>query len=298
MLRILVLGANGMVGWEAVRACAPLGTIIGAGRDRVDIAERAQLVTLLDGQQPDVIINAAAYTAVDQAENEKEAAMRANRDAPAVLGAWARDHHAAVIHFSTDYVFDGTKTSAYAEHDETHPLSVYGESKLLGEHALADSGCAHLILRTSWVYATRGRNFALTMLRLARSRQELRVVSDQHGAPTWARALAQTVAALVARAGATRADVVGQLRDRGGVFHASCGGQTTWHGFARRVLDRVADSQRVCTSVQPIASADYPTAAARPRNSVLDNTRLQQQWAVALPAWDAALDMALDGFSP
>jgi dTDP-4-dehydrorhamnose reductase len=243
---------------------------------------------------PELLVNAAAYTAVDRAEDEPAAAFAINADAPALLAQEAQRRGAALIHYSTDYVFDGTKPEPYVEADPTGPLSVYGRSKLAGEQAIAASGAAHLVLRTSWVYATRGHNFLRTMLRLARSRAVLRVVDDQFGAPTWARTIAEATAMLLSRCMQDRAGVAGALAVRGGLYHATCSGATSWLEFAREIFALVPDAERQLRSLEPISSAEYSTAARRPANSRLSCAKLQQEWALELPHWQRALARCLD----
>ncbi len=215
-----------------------------------------------------------------------------------MLAEEARRLGASLVHISTDYVFDGTKADPYAESDPCVPLSVYGQTKLEGEQAVLSSGAAALILRTSWVYATRGHNFLRTVVRLAREREELRIVDDQWGAPTWARSIGEAITAILARAGRTRAAIADSFNERGGVFHLAAAGRTNWHDFATNVLQRVYDPNRLLRSVVPIPSTRYPTPARRPMNSVLDCTRLAHFWGVSLPPWEIALELALGSGEP
>jgi dTDP-4-dehydrorhamnose reductase len=272
-LRILLTGATGQVGWELRRTLAPLGEVKFFDRFGLDLADTPPLVATVRALQPEVIVNAAAYTAVDKAEGERDLAFAVNATAPRVLAEEAKRIGALLVHYSTDYVFDGEKASPYVEDDPTHPLSVYGESKLAGEQAIARSGCRHLTLRTSWVYGPRGRNFYLTMLRLAKERPELRVVDDQVGAPTSSLEIARATAALLGK-GAQ------------GLYHMSAAGETTWCGFARAILKRAG----IETPVAAIRTEDYPTPAKRPRNSRLDCSKLRRETGVALAGWEAALD--------
>ena len=302
MNSILLLGANGQVGFELRRALAPLGRVVCATRSgelapglpcaQADLAQPETLPTLLDELRPACIVNAAAYTAVDRAEDEEALAQRVNGEALQVLGAWAARQGAAVVHYSTDYVFDGEQAQPYREDDVTAPLGAYGRSKLAGEQALAASGCAHLILRTAWVYAARGHNFLLSMLRLARERDELRVVADQHGAPTPASLIAAATAAILARWRA--ADDA-----RGGIHHLTCGGQASWHEFASAIVARAHEMGLLPrrTPVRAITTADYPTPARRPRWSVLDCSRVQAAFGIALPDWRTGLDGVLADFT-
>lgn len=288
-MHILLLGRDGQVGWEVERCLQGLGPVTAVGRAQVDLADAAEVRRLLDAVAPEVIVNAAAYTAVDQAESQPQLAFAINADAPAVMARWAHEHAAALIHYSTDYVFDGSGSTAWRETDVPRPLSAYGASKLAGEHAIAESGCAHLILRTSWVYAARGRNFLRTMLRLAAERDELSVVDDQVGAPTWARTVAQATALILARSGATQAQRLLALSERGGVFHLAARGQCSWFRFAERIFEVCSDPKRRLRSLLPITTAEYPTAARRPLNSRLALDRVESTWNLSLPEWDAAL---------
>ena len=271
-MRILLAGRNGQVGWELLKALAPLGEILAPGRVELDLLDTARLREAVRAANADVIVNAAAYTAVDRAESERDAAFAVNAAAPGVLAEEAKKSGALLVHYSTDYVFDGEKPAPYVEEDAPNPLNVYGASKLAGERAIAASGCRHLILRTSWVYGPRGSNFMLTMLRLARERPELRVVDDQLGAPTSSLAIARATAQLL-RPGAH------------GTYHLSAAGHTSWCGFARAILARAG----IATPVTPIRTADYPTPARRPRNSRLNCARLRAEFGLALAPWEEAL---------
>jgi dTDP-4-dehydrorhamnose reductase len=277
-VKILLTGASGQVGSALLGTLPGLGEVIAPGRRELELSKSESIVKAVARVGADVIINAAAYTAVDQAEKEEPLAMAVNRDGPAVLAEEAARCGALLVHFSTDYVFDGEKPSPYVETDATHPLNAYGRSKLGGEQAIQRSGCRHLIFRTSWVYSNTGKNFLLTMLRLARERKELRVVDDQHGAPTSSRSLADAVPPAIA----------GVLRDPslGGLYHMSAQGSTTWCGFARAIVAERA-------TVVPIRSSEYATPARRPRNSVLDNTKLEQSFGIRLPSWQTGLKQVL-----
>jgi len=273
-VKILLTGPSGQVGCALLDTLPRLGEVIAPGRPDLDLLKSESIVKAVARAGADVIINAAAYTAVDQAEKEEPLAMAVNRDGPAVLAEEAARRGALLVHFSTDYVFDGEKPSPYVETDATNPLNAYGRSKLAGEQAIQRSGCRHLIFRTSWVYSDTGKNFLLTMLRLAREKKEMRVVDDQFGAPTSSRSLADAVAPAIAAV----------LRDAslGGLYHMSAQGSTTWCGFARAI---VADR----ATVVPIRSSEYPTPARRPRNSLLDNAKLEQRFGIRLPSWEASL---------
>jgi len=264
----------------------------------LDLADFDALTKTLDRIAPDLIINAAAYTAVDRAEDEPELAQRINGDALGVLGAWAKQSGARVVHYSTDYVFDGSATRPYREIDATHPVSVYGRSKLAGENALRDSGARHLILRTAWVYAARGQNFLRTMLRLGAERDELRVVDDQIGAPTPARLIAEVTARAIAQWSTPPSTGRGSMRSIGGMptldgtYHLVASGQTSWCGFARAIFERAQRTGLIerAPVVHAIGTADYPTKATRPAFSVLDTTKLRDAFGIDLPDWQAALD--------
>jgi dTDP-4-dehydrorhamnose reductase len=271
-LRILLTGATGQVGWELRKTLAPLGEVKFFDRFGLDLADTPPLVATVRALQPEVIVNAAAYTAVDKAEAERDLAFAVNATAPRVLAEEAKRIGALLVHYSTDYVFDGEKGSPYVESDPTRPISAYGDSKLAGEQAIAKSGCRHLILRTSWVYGPRGRNFYLTMLRLAKERPELKVVDDQVGAPTSSLEIARATATLLAK-GAQ------------GLYHMTAAGETTWCGFARAILKGAG----VATPVAPIRTEDYPTPAKRPRNSRLDCSKLRKETGVALAPWEEGL---------
>ena len=277
-MRILLTGRNGQVGWELERALAPLGEVIAADRAMLDLADAEAIRRTVRETEPDVVVNAAAYTAVDRAESEPETALRINGAAPGVLAEEARRHGALLVHYSTDYVFDGTKATPYVEEDSTHPLNVYGRSKLEGERAIQSSGCRHLVLRTSWVYSARGSNFLRAIIRRARSQPELRVVNDQIGAPTSAAAIARATARILGRTGPE------------GVFHASASGRTSWHGFAEAIVKRAG----LPTRVVGIRSQDYPSAARRPSNSLLDNAKLRSVFGILLEDWQEQLREVMD----
>lgn len=287
-MRILITGRDGQVGWELQRTLAPLGEIAALSRTELNLADAEAIRQAVREVGPDLIVNAAAYTAVDKAEEERERAFAVNGVAPGVLAEEAKRLGAAIVHYSTDYVFDGGKGAPYEEIDAPHPRSVYGESKLAGEKAVAASGAAHLILRTSWVYGLRGKNFLRTIQRLAAEREELRVVDDQVGAPTWSRAIAEATAAVLAQC-LHKDSVSGLLHDRGGLYHLSCAGQTSWFGFASAIVAGLPKPPRMT----PIATAEYPLPAPRPAYSVLANAKLARAFGVALPEWSAALRLCL-----
>jgi dTDP-4-dehydrorhamnose reductase len=290
-LRILIAGAAGQVGRELQRSFADAGEIICHDYDTVDLADPDQVRAMVRRAAPQIILNAAAYTAVDRAEREPEAAMAVNSTAPRVLAEEARLCNALLVHYSTDYVFDGSKPGPWAETDKPNPLSVYGTSKLAGEEAIREVGGSYLIFRTSWVYGPHGRNFLLTMLRMAHERDELRIVDDQFGAPTSSIELAD----------ATRAVVSGVLDGRlglaenwAGLYHMTCSGSTSWCGFASAIFSRAAGLLHgKAPVVKPISSSEYPTPAKRPRNSVLSNEKLYSRFGVRLSSWETALDAVI-----
>jgi dTDP-4-dehydrorhamnose reductase len=286
--RVLVTGAGGQVGAAVVERLAGTCEVLAHDRSTLDLADPERIAAVIAAAKPHVVVNAGAYTAVDRAETDADAARAVNAVAPGAIGAAAKRAGAVVIHFSTDYVFDGTKVSPYAEADPVHPLGTYGATKLEGERALAASGADHVILRTSWVYGPRGKNFLLTMLHAAKTRDELRVVDDQHGAPTSALQLARTVDALLARGEAS-------LRAGKGVYHCSAAGEVTWCGFARAIFERQVTMHPgyKAPRVLAIPSAEYPTPVRRPENSRLSNAKLLLAFGIALEPWDVALDEVL-----
>ena len=272
-MRILITGSKGQVGSALVPALAPLGDLSAFDRRGLDLVDLNSIRTVIERKKPAVIVNAAAYTAVDRAEVERETAFAVNATAVRILAEEAKKLDAVLIHFSTDYVFDGEKPAPYVETDAPNPLSVYGRSKLEGERAVAASGCRHLIFRTSWVYGPTGRNFLHAILAAALSKPELRVVNDQHGAPTSSGAIAGAVAHVLANPDLSR--------KASGLYHLSAGGETTWHGFATAILQ----AKGIKTPVLAIRSDEYPVAARRPKNSRLDNARAAVTFGIALPDW-------------
>ena len=294
-MKVLLLGGNGQVGTECRRSLAPLGELVIATRngqlqdgtacEMADFDRPATLAGLIARIAPDVVVNAAAYTAVDRAENEPDAAFRANAEAPRRIADACAQRDALLLHYSTDYVFDGRGTLPYREGDPTAPLGIYGASKLAGEQAVRDSGARHLIFRTAWVYAAHGKNFLRTMLRLAAERDELRVVADQIGAPTSAALIADI-----------SAQALGQSFRQSGTWHLTATGATSWYGFAVAIIDG-AQARGLLTRrprILPITTADYPTPAARPAYSVLDTTALQHDFDLRLPPWQDGLGQVLD----
>ena len=292
--RFLVTGANGQLGFELQRALAPLGEVVACGRDTCDLSHPDSIRAAVRSSKPDVIFSAGAYTAVDKAESEPDLARAVNANAPGILGEEAAKLGALVIHYSTDYVFDGTKPSAYCEEDATNPLGVYGQTKLEGENALAASGADHLIFRTSWVFGAHGKNFLKTILRLSSSRDELRIVADQFGAPTGAALLADVSTHIAAR----------YLRDGRenfpfGLHHLAASGETSWHGFAQHIVAKATAAglnlQATPERILPIPAAEYPTPAARPVNSRLDTSKFRSAFGLHLPDWTHGVDHVLDG---
>ena len=288
-MKILLLGKNGQVGWELQRSLAPLGELVALDRHDIDLFHPEQLRERVTQLRPAVVVNAAAYTAVDKAESEPEVAHAVNALAPGVLAEAADQVSALLVHYSTDYVFDGSGDAPRAENAPTSPLSVYGQTKLDGEQRIRAACDRHLILRTSWVHATRGGNFARTMLRLAQEREELKVIDDQIGAPTGADLIADVTAHAIRQS----------MRDPTslGTHHLTAAGETSWHGYARFVLDTARELQPGLAlrarDVLPIPTSVYPTPARRPLNSRLDTTRLRQTFDLALPRWEAGVQRML-----
>jgi dTDP-4-dehydrorhamnose reductase len=293
MMRILLTGVTGQVGAalrEALRASA---TVIGADRSLLDLSRLEEIPSILDRCAPDLIVNPAAYTAVDRAEDEKELAFLVNAEAPGIIARWAAPRGIPIIHFSTDYVFDGTGNRPWREDDPTGPLSVYGASKLAGELEVRAAAGPHLIVRTSWVYASTGANFLRTIVRLAQERTELRIVADQFGAPTSARSIAVAVSAIIA-------DDVSHLAKRfagaGGIVNVSAMGETTWHGFATAIADgmKARGLALKVRRIEPILTKDFPTKAKRPLNSRFDLKRLARVFGFTPARWDESLVAELD----
>ncbi len=274
---ILVTGAQGQIGFELVQLLAPLGNIVAADRAMLDLSDPDAIVAVVRREKPALIVNAGAYTAVDRAESEPALARAVNGRAPGILAEEAKRASAVLVHFSTDYVFDGTRATPYPEDAPTAPLNVYGQSKLEGERAIADAGAHAIVLRTSWVYGLRGRNFLLTIRRLAAERDELTVVADQLGVPNWSHALASATVRIVAAG-------LPAMAERSGLYHLSCSGQASWYDFARAILGDTSEPRLVS-----IATADYPTPAQRPAYGVLATSRFESTFGFALPNWRKAL---------
>jgi dTDP-4-dehydrorhamnose reductase len=289
-MKILLIGKTGQVGWELRRALAPLGAVIAPDRHGLDLAAADSIRAAIREAKPDVIVNAAAYTAVDKAESEADLAMRVNGAAPGIMAEEAKRIGALLVHYSTDYVFDGTKDGAYVEDDRPNPLNSYGRSKLAGEEAIRAAGCPHLVFRTSWVYAARGSNFVLTMLRLARERAELRIVDDQVGAPTWARSIAEGTAQALSHK---------DVRERSGLYHLTASGAVTWFGFAKAIFDEA--SVRLpgfkAPALVPVPASQYPLPAPRPANSRLSTARFSSAFGITPPGWEDMLRKCLADMS-
>lgn len=300
-MKILLLGRDGQVAWELRRTLAPLGEVVAVDRRTpdltTDLTEVDSLRRAIRTVQPDLVVNAAAYTAVDRAEQETELAWRINAEAPGVIAAEVKRLGAGLIHYSTDYVFGGGSSSdPYSEDHLKQPQSVYGQSKLAGEEAIRAMEVPYLILRTAWVYGRRGHNFLLTILRLLRERDHVRVVNDQRGAPTWCRLIAEATAFLVVQCRDGNAFRPGESA---GIYHLTCSGDTTWYGFARQIRDEAQRRGLIgehAAEIEGIPTSGYPTPAKRPAYSVLANEKLAQQFDLRLPAWETALDLCLDEF--
>ena len=286
-MKILVTGCHGQVGHALTQHLQGLGEIHALGREQLDLSRSESIRAVMQSLRPAMVINAAAYTAVDQAESEEALALRINAEAPGVLAEEAVKIGASLIHYSTDYVFDGSKQGAWVEEDSVSPLSAYGRSKLAGEQAIAATGVPHLILRTSWVYGLHGKNFLLTMLRLAQSRDSLSIVDDQIGAPTWSHTIAEATANIVRQF--PRAEQIAELS---GIYHLCASEYTSWHGFAQAIFSHPAVHQR--PALLAITTAQYPTPARRPANSVMNTEKFRQRFG-ELPSWQAALQRCLEG---
>lgn len=279
--RILVTGRNGQLGWELAQAFAAIGDVYAFDRAALDLADSDAIRRCCQEIKPTLILNAGAYTAVDRAEQEPELAMQINGAAPRVLAEEANRYGATLIHYSTDYVFSGEAATPYREDDDTSPQNVYGTTKLEGERAVIDTADRFLVFRTSWVYAARRQNFLLTMLRLARQREELRVVSDQIGSPTWVRALSEVTRACL--------NDSAKLAIADGIYHVSAEGRTSWHGFAEAILAAIPDPNRIARRVVRISTTEFPTPAKRPAFSVLSNRKIEFATKTPVPSWQEQL---------
>ncbi|GMR11328.1 MAG: dTDP-4-dehydrorhamnose reductase [Anaerolineae bacterium] len=292
-MKILLFGKNGQIGWELQRTLAPLGEVVALGSDELDLAHTQQIRDVLRRKQPEIIVNAAAYTAVDRAEEESELAMAVNARAPAMMAEQALKQGAALIHYSTDYVFDGTKGAPYVETDAPNPLSQYGKSKLEGEQAIEQVGGNYLILRTSWVYGLRRDNFVMKALRWAGTQKTLRIVSDQVGSPTWSRVLAEITALVLAKG---RDDVLGWLQERSGIYHLAGKGAASRFDWAKSILDLdPGNDHHSVEEIRPAQAEEFPTLARRPAYSALSCDRFEEAFGLQIPDWQAALALAMGG---
>ena len=287
---ILLIGKIGQVGWELRRTLAPLARVTCVDFPEIDLTSGDSIRQRVRDTRPNIVINAAAYTAVDKAESELDKAMSINGVAPGILAEEARKLGALMVHYSTDYVFDGSKTTPYVEADPPNPLGAYGRTKLAGDEAVRAAGGAHLIFRLCWVYGARGQNFMLTMMRLAREREMLRVVGDQLGCPTWSRMIAEATAQAVKQAVA--AQDIGALT---GTYHLASSGTTSWHGFADAIIKLMPADGKKCARVEAITTAEYPTPTKRPAYSVLSCDKLQRAFGLRLPPWEDSLKQVLEG---
>jgi len=299
--RLLLLGKNGQVGRELQRALGTLGEVVALDRHSQplhgDLANLEALAATVRAVQPTVIVNAAAYTAVDKAESEPELARRINAEAPGLLAVLAKETNAWLVHYSTDYVFDGSGTAPWSEDAPTGPLNVYGQTKLEGEQAIVASGCRYLNFRTSWVYAAEGNNFLKTMLRLARERDKLSVVDDQWGAPTGAELIAEVTTHALKQVLLGTEVVAGKADDLSGTYHLAAAGTVNWHGYAQHVIElaRAQYPEQICArEIAPVSTSAFPTPARRPANSRLDTSKLQRTFQLQLPAWQAGVDRVVD----
>lgn len=292
-MRILLFGKNGQVGWELHRSLQSLGQVIALDRNQADFQRPESLREIVQIEKPDIIVNAVAYTAVDKAEDELDLAKTVNSIAPSVLAEEASKINALLVHYSTDYVFDGSKEGAYLETDTTNPLNVYGETKLEGERAIQASGCMYLVFRTSWVYGSRGSNFLLTILKVAAQKENLNVVDDQLGAPTTARLIADTTLVCVSRAVAD----INQGRFESGLYHLTSTGNSSWYMMADFAITYARDNLHhaiVTNKVSPIPSSQYPTKAQRPLNSALNVKKIETEFGIKMPPWKDILRLTLE----
>jgi len=283
--KILLIGNNGQVGWELERSIGTLGQVTALDYPEVDLGKPDTIVNIIRSVKPNLIINAAAYTAVDKAEEESSLTMAINGIAPGIIAEEAKKINAFLVHYSTDYVFDGTKDVPYTEEDEPNPLNVYGVTKLAGDIAIQAVGIPHLILRTSWVYGLRGKNFLLTIFRLAQESAEIRVVNDQIGAPTWCRMIAEATSQILSKD-------TQQLAEKSGLYNLTASGNTSWFEFATQAIKvgRPESSARI----KPISSDEYPSIALRPKQSLLSNSKLNTTFCISLPQWERAMRLVLD----
>lgn len=296
-MRVLLFGKNGQVGWELNRSLQPLGEVIALGKEDADFSKPASLRDIVQSIKPDIIVNASAYTAVDKAEEDEGMALIVNAEAPVVLAEEALKIDALLVHYSTDYVFDGKKPTPYVETDTPSPINVYGRSKLKGEVGIQATGCRYLILRTSWVYASRGHNFLLTILKLATERESLSIICDQVGSPTSARFLAEVTLLCIEKTISGR----GGKGSGSGVYHVTASGDTTWYEFALTAIDMASSRKnffKVVSSIEKITTAEYPVKAARPLNSHMDSSKVMRDYGIELPGWKNGLALCIDELFP
>ncbi|NET71870.1 MAG: dTDP-4-dehydrorhamnose reductase [Sphaerospermopsis sp. SIO1G2] len=291
-MKILLTGISGQVGWELQRTLMTVGDVISLGRNKLDLSQPDTIRQTIRDIKPDLIVNPAAYTAVDKAESEIDLAMAINGVAPGIIAEEAKRLGAALIHYSTDYVFDGNRSIPYRENDLTNPQNVYGKTKLAGEEAIQSIGANYLIFRTSWVYGLRGKNFLLTMQRLAKEREEIKVVDDQIGSPTWSRMIAEITAQVVVQSLGNTEEF---LAEKSGIYNLSPGGKTSWYGFAKAIFgDDFPNQERKLQRLIPITTLEYPTPASRPAFSLLDNQKLSDTFGLTIPAWDQVFKLVMD----
>jgi len=291
-MKILLFGKNGQVGWELNRSLQPLGEIVALGRDDADFSNLEGLRCIISNIKPDVVVNAVAYTAVDKAESEEDLATIINGIAPGVLAEEASKINALLVHYSTDYIFDGTNNHPYLESDAPNPINAYGRSKLAGERAIQSSGCDFIILRTSWVYASRGSNFLQTIIRLAKEKNELKIIDDQVGTPTWARYIADSTSCMISK---ILNDRVSDNIEINEIFHLSNKGQCSWYQFADEIVNRLKEfDQSIRTEVRPISSDQYASVADRPKYTVLCSDKIEREMLLQNIGWQSAVELCLD----
>lgn len=291
-MKVLLFGKNGQVGWELNRSLLPLGEVIALGRDDADFSRPESLRGVIRQINPDVIINAAAYTAVDRAEEEEEDATLINGVAPGVIAEEAKNLKALLVHYSTDYVFDGMKEDGYIEDDFTNPINAYGRSKLEGERNIEKSGCDYLIFRASWVYSSRGHNFLLTVLRLVKENEYLDIINDQFGSPTWARLIADVTTHCIRRS----VNDIKENKFKSDLYHLSSSGSTSWYGFSEAIIKTACnslDTSLASKQVRPISTSEYVTLAERPSNTNLISVKLENKFSIVLPKWDSVLELCI-----
>jgi dTDP-4-dehydrorhamnose reductase len=287
--RILLFGKVGQVGWELRRTLAPTAQLTCVDYPEVDLTDAGSIRRHIAHAAPDIIVNAAAYTAVDRAESEFSLATAINAEAPGIMAEEARHRGSLLVHYSTDYVFDGTKTTPYVETDTPNPIGAYARTKHAGDEAIRRSGCAHLLFRLCWVYGARGNNFMLTMQRLAREREKLRVVADQVGCPTWSRLIAEATAHALRQVRSPA-----EARALSGTYHLCASGQTSWHGFAQAIIDLMPPENRKCREIEAISSAEYRTPTKRPAYSVMSAAKLEATFGLRLPDWHESLRQVVE----